>query len=185
MSTEREKMLRGELYLASDPELVELRRRARELFGAYNRTTQDEPAERQRLLRQLFGRSGDRVWIEPPFYCDYGVNTYLGDGVYLNFNCVFLDCAVIEIGDNTLLGPSVQLYTGYHPLRAAERIKGPELASPIRIGKNCWIGGAAIICPGVTIGNDTTIGAGSVVLRDIPAGVAAVGNPCRVLRPIE
>jgi maltose O-acetyltransferase len=180
--TEREKMLGGELYLANDPELVALRRRARELFAAYNRTTQDEPAERERLLRVLLGHSGSGVWVEPPFFCDYGIHTRLGDGVYLNFNCVFLDCAAIEVGDNVKFGPSVQLYAAHHPVGAAERIAGPELASPIRIGKNCWIGGGAIVCPGVTIGDNTTVGAGSVVVRDVPADVVAAGNPCRVLR---
>jgi maltose O-acetyltransferase len=183
--TEREKMLGGELYLASDPELLELRRRARALLAAYNRTTQDEPAEREKLLRGLLGRCGSGVWVEPPFFCDYGVHTSLGDGVYVNFNCVFLDCAAIEVGDNVQFGPAVQLYTAHHPLPAAERVAGPELASPITIGKNCWLGGGAIVCPGVSIGANTTIGAGSVVVRDIPADVLAVGNPCRVVRQLR
>jgi maltose O-acetyltransferase len=183
--TEREKMLAGELYLANDPELVELRRRARQLTSVYNRTAQDDPAERERLLRALLGRCGKGVWVEPPFYCDYGAQTYLGDGVYLNFNCIFLDCAVIEVGDNVKFGPSVQLYTAYHPVPAAERLAGPELASPIRIGKNCWIGGGAIVCAGVSIGANTTVGAGSVVVRDLPADVVAVGNPCRVVRRLQ
>jgi maltose O-acetyltransferase len=182
--TEREKMLAGELYRASDSELMELRRRARETTSAYNRTAQDDSSVREELLRALLGRCGSKVWVEPPFYCDYGVNTYLADGVYLNFNCIFLDCATIEIGENTKLGPSVQLYAAHHPVRAAERIAGPELASPIKIGKNCWIGGGTIVCPGVSVGENTTIGAGSVVVRDIPANVVAVGNPCRVMRSL-
>jgi maltose O-acetyltransferase len=180
--SEREKMLGGELYLANDPELVGLRRRARELFTAYNRTTQDEAVQRDRLLRELLGRCGDRVWVEPPFYCDYGVHIDLGAGVYLNFNCVFLDCAAITIGDGVKFGPGVQLYTAHHPLLAAERKAGPELASPITIGKDCWLGGGVIVCPGVSIGANTTVGAGSVVVRDLPADVVAVGNPCRVVR---
>jgi maltose O-acetyltransferase len=180
--TEREKMLAGELYLASDPELLQMRRRARELTAAYNRTAQDEAAERARLLRALLGRCGAGVWVEPPFYCDYGVHTSLGDAVYLNFNCVFLDCAAVEVGDNVKFGPAVQVYAARHPVPAAERIAGPELASPVRIGRNCWIGGGAILCPGVTIGDNTTVGAGSVVVRDLPANVVAVGNPCRVVR---
>jgi maltose O-acetyltransferase len=183
-STEREKMLAGDLYLASDPELVELRRRAREVTSVYNRTSQDELSTREQLLRSLLGRCGSKVWVEPPFYCDYGVNTYLADGVYLNFNCIFLDCATIDIGENTKLGPSVQMYAAYHPVLAVERIAGPELASPIKIGKNCWIGGGTIVCPGVSVGDNTTIGAGSVVVRDIPANVVAVGNPCRVVRSL-
>jgi maltose O-acetyltransferase len=183
-STEREKMLAGDLYVASDSELVELRRRAREITSAYNRTSLDELPQREQLLRRLFGRCGSKVWVEPPFCCDYGVNTYLADGVYLNFNCIFLDCATIEIGENTKLGPSVQLYAAYHPVLAAERIAGPELAAPITIGKNCWIGGGTIVCSGVSVGDNTTIGAGSVVVRDIPANTVAVGNPCRVARSL-
>jgi maltose O-acetyltransferase len=183
--SEREKMLQGELYLGNDPELVELRRRARELFTAYNRTTQDNPGERERFLRALLGRCGDRVWIEPPFFCDYGIHTHLGDDVYLNFNCVFLDCARIEVGENVKLGPSVQLYTAHHPVPAVERNAGPELASPITIGKNCWLGGGVIVCPGVSIGANTTVGAGSVVVRDLPADVVAVGNPARVVRRLN
>ena len=183
--SERAKMLDGELYLASDPELLALRHQARQLLAAYNRTSQDEPAERERLLRALLGRLGERVWVEPPFFCDYGVHTSLGAGVYLNCNCVFLDCAAIEVGDNVKFGPAVQLYTAYHPVAAAERLAGPELASPIRIGANCWIGGGAIVCPGVSIGANTTIGAGSVVVRDVPADVVAVGNPCRVVRRLS
>jgi maltose O-acetyltransferase len=183
-ASEREKMLRGELYLGNDPELVELRRRARALTSAYNQTTQDKPEERTRLLQALLGRCGKQVWIEPPFYCDYGGQIVFGDGVYLNFNCVFLDCAAIDVGDNVKFGPSVQLYAAHHPVAALERIAGPELASPIRIGKNCWIGGGAVVCPGVSIGDNTTIGAGSVVVRDIPANVVAVGNPCRVVRQL-
>jgi maltose O-acetyltransferase len=180
--TEREKMLSGDLYLATDPELLEMRRRARQLLSAYNRTSQDELPEREKLLRGLLGHCGHNVWLEPPFFCDYGVHIRLGDGVYANFNCVFLDCAPIEIGDNVKFGPAVQLYAAHHPVDAAQRIAGPELASPIRIGENCWIGGGAILCPGVSIGDNTTIGAGSVVVRDIPANVLAAGNPCRVVR---
>lgn len=182
--SEREKMLRGELYQANDAELVAMRRRARALFAAYNRTTEDESAERAQLLHTLLGRCGVGAWVEPPFYCDYGAHIALGDGVYLNFHCTFLDCAAIEVGDRVQFGPSVQLYTAYHPLAAAERIAGPELAAPIRIGANCWLGGGVIVCPGVSIGANTTIGAGSVVVRDIPANVLAVGNPCRVVRSL-
>jgi maltose O-acetyltransferase len=183
--TEREKMLAGDLYLGMDPELVEMRGRTRQLLAAYNSTRQDRLPEREKLLRSLLGRCGKNVWVEPPFYCDYGSHIFLGDGVYLNFNCVFLDCARIDIGENVKFGPCVQLYAAHHPVPAAERIKGPELASPIKIGKNCWIGGGVIVCPGVTISENTTIGAGSVVVRDIPADVLAGGNPCRVIRRLR
>jgi maltose O-acetyltransferase len=182
--TEREKMLAGDLYLGMDPELVEMRGRTRDLLSAYNKTRQDQLPEREKLLGTLLGRCGKNVWVEPPFYCDYGSHVFLGDCVYLNFNCVFLDCAHIDIGVNVKFGPCVQLYAAHHPVPAVERIKGPELASPIQIGKNCWIGGGSIVCPGVTIGENTTIGAGSVVVRDIPADVVAVGNPCRVIRQL-
>jgi maltose O-acetyltransferase len=182
--TEREKMLAGELYLATDPELTAARRRARLLFREFNLTAEDDTARRKALLQQLFGRAGERLWIEPPFYCDYGSHIYFGDGAFLNFNCVFLDCAEIRIGDNFAAGPGVQIYTAHHPLLASERIKGPELASPVHIGHNVWIGGGVVICPGVSIGDDTTIGAGSVVTKNIPSGVVAVGNPCRVLRQL-
>ncbi len=185
MKTEREKMLAGELYLGNDPELVALRRTARELTAEWNSYRATEDATRQSILTRLLGRCGNGVWIEPPFYCDYGVHTFLGDRVYLNFNCVFLDCASITIGDDVMFGPSVQIYTASHPLNDAERIKGPEFAAPIVIGDRCWIAGGAIVLPGVTIGENTTIGAGSVVTKDVPAGVVAAGNPCRVLRTME
>jgi len=184
MATEREKMLAGELYIANDPELVAMRSRARQLTRLYNLTMQADPAQREALLRDLLGALGQNVWIEPPFYCDYGAHLYLGDNVFFNFNCVALDCAAIRVGDNTQLGPNVQLYAAYHPLNAAERITGPELAAPITIGRNVWVGGGAIICQNVTIGDNTTIGAGSVVTRSLPANVFAAGNPCRVIREL-
>jgi len=182
MRTERELMLAGELYLAADPELVAERRRARRLTRLYNLTTEEEPDRRPELLRALFGTVGPAVEIEPPFHCDYGWNIDAGDGLYMNFGCVILDCNPVRIGANVLFGPYVQLYAGFHPTDPALRRTGRELAAPITIGDNVWIGGGAIICPGVTIGENSTIGAGSVVTRDIPAGVVAVGNPCRVLR---
>lgn len=182
--TEREKMVTGELYIASDPELVELRRRARALLRAYNQSTEEEQDLRLGLLHRLLGTAGDGVVIEPPFYCDYGLNIHVGANFYMNFDCVILDCAPVFIGDNVMCGPKVQIYTATHPLQAAERIAGPELAKPIRIGSNVWLGGGAIICPGVTIGDNTTIAAGSVVTKDVPANVLAGGNPCRVLRQL-
>ncbi|HEY0135754.1 MAG TPA: sugar O-acetyltransferase [Nannocystis sp.] len=183
--SEREKMLAGELYLASDPELVALRRAARTITREYNATTEDEPARREALLRALFGGVGARIEVEPPFRCDYGGNIRVGDGFYMNFDGVILDCAAVEIGDQVFCGPGVHIYAATHPVRASERVRGPELARPVRIGHRVWLGGRVVVCPGVTIGDDTTIAAGSVVTRDIPARVLAGGNPCRVLRALD
>lgn len=184
MKSEREKMLAGELYDGNDGELVAERRRARRFLQTYNVSSPDDDAARATMLRQFLGACGEGVWLEPPFYCDYGWNIFLGDKVYANFNCVFLDVAPIRIGASTMLGPSVQLYTAGHPIDAAERTAGPEYGKPITIGSRVWIGGGAIIVPGVTIGDDTTIGAGSVVTKDVPGGVFAAGNPCRVIRKL-
>jgi len=169
-------MLRGELYDATHPELVAGRLRARTLWQRLNA---GEP-----VLPELLGTLGAGATIEPPFFCDYGANIHLADGVFVNFNCVFLDPAAIHIGAQTMLGPSVQLYTATHPLDAATRVAGPELAFPIHIGSRVWIGGGTIVLPGVTIGDDTVIGAGSVVTKPIPAGVVAAGNPCRIIRSL-
>ncbi len=183
MGTELQKMLAGELYDASDGLLMEMRAEARRLLARYNALMAGTREERSGVLRELLGRCSS-IDIQPPFYCDYGKHLLVGANCFMNFDCVILDCSWVRIGDNVQLGPAVQVYTAYHPLVAAERIKGPELASPVTIGDNVWIGGGAIICPGVTIGNDTTIGAGSVVTRNIPAGVFAAGNPCRVVRTL-
>lgn len=180
--TEHEKMLAGELYDASDPGLVQARARARRLTRLFNASSEDEDKLRASLLCELLGAMGTNVLIEPSFSCDYGSNIHLGDDVAINFNCVVLDCTTVQIGDHVLFGPSVQIYTAHHPVSPVERLRGLELASPVTIGENVWIGGGAIVCPGVTIGAGTTIGAGSVVVHDIPAGVLAVGNPCRVVR---
>jgi maltose O-acetyltransferase len=183
--TEKQKMLAGELYVAADAELVAERKRARRLTRLYNRTTEEETAERELLLRELFGTVGECIEIEPPFHCDYGSHIHVGAGFYMNFGGVILDCAEVRIGDNVLCGPGVHIYAATHPIEATERIKGPELAKPVTIGNNVWIGGGAIICPGVTIGDNTTIGAGSVVTKDIPANVFAGGNPCRTIRVLS
>jgi maltose O-acetyltransferase len=182
--TERQKALAGELYLASDPELVESHKRACRLAGAFNLTTPDEAASRKQLLTELLAEMGEGAYIEPPFHCDHGSNIYLGAKVYMNFNCIILDCNIVRIGEGSMLGPSVQIYAATHPLQAAQRAAGPELAYPVTIGRNVWIGGGAIIGPGITIGDNTTIGAGSVVVNDIPADVFAAGNPCRVIRQL-
>ena len=179
---EKQKMLAGQPYLANDPMLTQARNRARCLIRRYNQTTEEDLSRRTDVLAELLGEMGDGVWIEPPFYCDYGSYISLGNNVYMNFNCVILDCNWVRIGAHTMLGPAVQIYAASHSLDAAERCAGPELAFPVSIGSRVWIGGGAIILPGVTIGDDTTIGAGSVVGKDIPSGVLAAGNPCRVIR---
>lgn len=184
MKTEREKMLVSELYNAQDPELVAARRRARLLTKRLNDTRDDEQELRRELLQELFGSSGANLWLEPPFYCDYGSNIHVGDNVFFNFNCVILDVAEVTIGSGAMFGPLVQIYTATHPIEAHERLKGLEAGKPIKIGSGVWVGGGAIINPGVTIGDRTTIGAGSVVTRDIPAGVFAAGNPCRMIREL-
>ena len=178
------RMLSGDLYDASDPELLAMRRRARRLTRTLNAADPDRPEDHLAVLGNLLGGLGEACWIEPPFRCDYGAHISLGDRVYMNFDCVILDCARVEIGDNTMFGPAVQLYSATHPMDAAERIKGPELARPITIGRNVWIGGGAIVGPDLTIGDNTTIGAGSVVTSDIPANVFAAGNPCRVVKEL-
>ncbi|MCY1030787.1 sugar O-acetyltransferase [Corallococcus sp. BB11-1] len=183
--TEKEKMLAGELYLATDPQLMAERAHARKLLREYNQSTQDEPKQRADLLTRLLGAVGEGTWIEPPFFCDYGAHIRLGARVFMNFQCVILDCNPVTLGDDVFMGPGVQLYAATHPLDADERIKGPELGRPITIGAKVWIGGGSIICPGVTIGEGTTIGAGSVVTRDIPPYVFAAGNPCRVIRQLR
>lgn len=185
MKSEKEKMLAGELYNALDAQLTAERTRARRLIKALNATGEDEAEERAGLVRELFGSVGEGFWIEPPFYCDYGAHITVGDHVYFNFNCTLLDVAPVSIGSRVLLGPGVQVYTATHPLSAAERRKGLEFAKPITIGDDVWIGGGAILCPGVNIGPRAVIGAGSVVTKDIPADTFAAGNPCRVIRKTD
>ncbi|MCP3099075.1 sugar O-acetyltransferase [Myxococcus sp. K15C18031901] len=183
--TEKEKMLAGELYLCNDPELVAARARARRLLRAFNDTLMEDAAPRRTLLGQLIGELGEGVYIEPPFHCDYGAFIRLGARVYMNFQCVILDCNRVTIGDDVAFGPNVHVYAATHPLDADERIKGPELAKPVAIGAKTWVGGGSIILPGVTIGEGVTIGAGSVVTRDVPPYVLAAGNPCRVIRSLR
>ena len=184
MQSERDKMLAGELYDALDPELVAARDRARDLCQALNATGEAQKEERRRILQELFGAGGESVWMQPPFFCDYGSNILLGERVFFNFNCVVLDVCQVRIGDYTQFGPAVQIYTAAHPMNAMLR-RTQEFAEPIEIGSDVWIGGGAILCPGVRVGSRSIIGAGSVVTRDIPEGVLAVGNPCRVIRPIS
>ena len=183
MRSEREKMLAGELYDPLDPELVAGRERARDLCQALNATREADEATRRRILRDLFSKGGDSVWMQPPFFCDYGSNIELGERVFFNFNCVVLDVCPIRIGSYTLFGPAVQIYTPMHPFNAELRRK-QEFGKPVEIGSDVWVGGGAIILPGVRIGSRSVIGAGSVVTRDIPDDVFAAGNPCRAIREI-
>ena len=183
MTSEREKMLAGELYDPFDPDLVARRTRARDLCQTLNETRESDTDQRRALLSDLFGAGGESVWMQPPFYCDYGENIHLGERVFFNFNCVVLDVCRVTIGDFTLFGPAVQIYTPMHPMNAAER-RLAEFGKPVTIGSDVWVGGGALILPGVTIGDRAVIGAGSVVTRDVPAGVFAAGNPCRVIRRI-
>ena len=183
MRSEREKMLAGELYNALDPELVTARNRARDLCQALNRSREEDVEERRRILRDLFAAGGDTVWMQPPFYCDYGANIELGERVFFNFNCVVLDVCTVRIGSFTLFGPAVQIYTPLHPLDAELR-RREEYGKPIEIGADVWVGGGAIILPGVSIGARAVIGAGSVVTRDVPEATFAAGNPCRAIRSI-
>lgn len=177
-------MLRGELYDASDPELALARRQTRELLHRISAAPADEALLRP-LYAQLFGAIGESIGIEPPFYCDYGQHIRLGDRVFFNCNCVVLDPAEVTIGSDTLFGPAVQIYTATHPLDYLTRRKRLEAAKPISIGCDVWVGGGAIICPGISIGDGSIIGAGSIVTRDVPPGVVAAGNPCRIIRALE
>lgn len=183
MRTEKEKMLAGELYDTADPELVAGRDRARDLCQDLNASRESETEKRREILKKLLGSGADTAWIQPPFFCDYGTNIYLGEKCFFNFNCVVLDVCEIRIGSFSLFGPNVQIYTPVHPMNAELRRK-QEFGKPVEIGSDVWVGGGAIICPGVKIGSKTVIGAGSVVTRDIPERVFAAGNPCRVIRPI-
>ena len=185
MVTEKEKMLAGEMYDATDPQLIFERRRARDLCKSLNETHDSEQELRDSITRDLFGRAGDGIWIEPPFYCDYGSNITLGSKVFFNFNCIILDPASVIIGSNVLFGPGVQVYTAAHPISASDRRTWHEFAQPVEIGSDVWLGGGAIICPGVRIGSRSVIGAGSVVTNDIPEDVFAAGNPCRLIRHLN
>ena len=174
----------GEIYNDFDSDLFNRRVEAKKLFRAYNHTADDETEKRNDIMRRLFKSVGQNVWIEPDFRCEFGKNITIGNDVYINFGCVILDCGQVSIGDNTLIGPNVGLYSGNHTIDVEERIQGGLIPKPISIGRRVWIGGNVNVVPGVNIGDDSIIGAGSVVTHDIPSGVIAAGNPCRVLRAI-
>src|SRR5574344_832154 len=176
LKTEKEKMLSGETYYAEDEKLQSMRERAQRLLQRFN-THYDKA-----VLEDLFMQKLDGVIINPPFFCDYGETIKFGKNVFVNYNCTFLSCNDIKIGANTFIGPNVQLYTAIHPLNPEERITGFESAKPITIGENCWLGGGVIVLPGVEIGEGSTIGAGSVVTKNIPSRCVAVGNPAKVIK---
>lgn len=182
--TEREKMIAGELYNPLDEELVLLRYKARKLFEEYNKTSVDDKDKRYSLLKELFGKTGDNIFIEPSFKCDYGINIFVGENFYANFDCVILDVAEVHIGDNCMLAPQVAIYTATHPVDPDLRNSGKEYAKPITIGNNCWIGGHATINPGVTLGDNVVVASGAVVTKSFGDNVVIAGNPAKVIKNI-
>jgi maltose O-acetyltransferase len=184
MGAMKERMLRGELYVADDPDLAADHARAQRILDRYNATGHDEQAERDGLLRELLGSVGEGVVVKPAFRCDYGTYVSIGDGSFLNYDCVMLDIAPIAIGARCWLASCVQLLAATHPIDPIPRRDGWEYGAPITLADNVWLGGGVIVCPGVTIGEHTVVGAGAVVTRDLPAGVVAYGNPARVAREI-
>lgn len=193
MFTEKEKMLRGEVYDCSDPELFERWKLAQELSTLFNQTSAVDFVRKKEILKRLFGSCGENIAVTAPIHCDYGENIHVGENCEINFNCTFLDCNTITIGKNALIAPNVQFYAVGHPVKASDRM--PEgnskgfpflkcISAPIKVGDNVWIGGGSILLPGITIGDNVTIGAGSVVNKDIPSNCLAAGNPCRVIRSL-
>ncbi|GAA0337858.1 maltose acetyltransferase domain-containing protein [Bacillus carboniphilus] len=185
MKTEKEKMLLGEMYNPADSVLLAERLKARELTRLFNESLETEEDKRKGLLKELLGSTGVQVMIEPSFRCDYGYNIHVGENFFANFNCVFLDVCEIRFGDNCMLAPGVHIYTATHPLDAAERNTGYEYGKPVTIGNNVWVGGLAVINPGVTIGDNAVIASGAVVTKDVPANVVVGGNPARVIKEIK
>jgi len=184
IKTEKQKMLAGELYNALDKELSEDRINTRLLLKELNDSAEDQATLRAEILKRLIPTAPSNLWIQPPFFCDYGYNMIVGEKVFFNFNCVVLDVTYVKIGNRTMFGPNVQIYTATHPIDHRERASGLEYAKPITIGEDVWVGGGTIICPGVAIGDRTVLGAGSVVTKDIPSDVFAAGNPCKVIRQL-
>lgn len=183
LSEEKRKMIAGELYRPGDDRLRADRIRARQLIHRYNQTAPDEKAVRKELLIDLLGQ-GEDAYIEPSFRCDYGYNIFLGKNFYANFDCVILDVCPVHIGDNCMLAPGVHIYTATHPLDATTRNSGVEFGKPVTIGHNVWIGGRAVINPGVTLGDNVVIGSGAVVTKDIPANSVVAGNPARIIKTL-
>jgi maltose O-acetyltransferase len=182
--TEKEKMVTGESYFINDPELVEIRFKTRELVDIFNETSSRDKKKKEELQQKIFGDAGNGVHIEKPVRIDYGINTKIGNNVFINFNFVLLDCCPVTIGDNVFIAPNVQIYTARHPLDVKERKKHIGSASPVSIGNDVWIGGSCILLPGVTIGDGCTIGAGSIVTQSIPPNSLAFGSPCKVVKQL-
>ncbi|WP_332302723.1 sugar O-acetyltransferase [Rhizobium sp. GR12] len=180
--SQKEKMLAGELYMAMDQELIADHLRAQALLADFNARTLEEDAERKQLLGELLGYLGEDAFVKPILRCDYGFNISIGARSFLNYDCTLIDCNTITIGEDVQIAPGVHIYTATHPLDAETRKTGAEFALPVRIGNGVWLGGHVVVCPGVTIGENTVVGAGSVVVKDLPANVLAVGNPARVVR---
>jgi maltose O-acetyltransferase len=185
MPSEKARMLAGELYDPRDPELVADRERARELVRLYNQTEAADRERREQILSELFGSVGERPAVEPPFRCDYGEQITVGDRFFANFGCVFLDVCPITVGDRCLLGPSVHIYTATHPLDAASRAEGKEYGKPVTVGDDVWIGGQAVLNPGVEVGDRSVVASGAVVTNDVPAGVVVQGNPAEVVKELD
>lgn len=183
--TEKEKMLSGELYLACDPELSELRAKAKNLLFRYNSLNPNERETRDAVLRELLGKAGKNICVESPFYCDYGINISVGNDFFSNYNLTILDCAEVVIGDDVMIAPNVGIYAATHPLDAVTRCDvGRELGYSVKIGNRVWIGGNAVILPGITIGDEAVIAAGAVVTKDVPEKVVVAGNPARIIRKL-
>ncbi|MED4036300.1 sugar O-acetyltransferase [Niallia taxi] len=185
MKTEKEKMLAGEMYNPADPLLAEERNKSRQMVRLYNQTLETEGEKRTKILKELLGSTGENIYMEPNIRFDYGGNIYVGENFYANFDCTILDVCEVRFGDNCMLAPGVQIYSATHPLNAADRNSGREYGKPITIGNNVWIGGSAIINPGVTIGDNAVIASGSVVVKDVPDNVVVGGNPARIIKHIE
>jgi maltose O-acetyltransferase len=183
--TEKEKMLAGELYLASDSQLTKDRENARRMTRLFNQTLETEYEKRIEILKQLFGSTGMSLYIEPTFRCDYGYNIHVGNNFYANFDCVILDVCEVRIGENCFIAPGVHIYTATHPLNPFERVSGAEFGKPVTIGNNVWIGGRAIINPGITIGDNVVIASGAVVTKDVPNNVVVGGTPAKVIKNID
>lgn len=185
MKTEKEKMIAGDMYNPADPQLVKEREEARRKVRIYNQTLETEIDKRTELSKDLLGSTGENLYIEPNFRVDYGYNTHVGENFYANFDCTILDVCEVRLGDNCMLAPGVQIYTATHPLHPTERNSGREYGKPITVGDNVWIGGSAIINPGVTIGNNAVIASGAVVTKDVPDNVVVGGNPARIIKQID
>lgn len=183
--TEKEKMLAGQLYDPADKTLTHERQNARKLCRQFNQSTETEKKLRVKTLKELFQTDNSTIWIEPSFKCDYGYNIKFGNKVFINFDCVILDTAEVSIGNNVMIGPGVHIYTPQHPIDPNERSTWKEYSEPVHIADNVWLGGKVTICPGVSIGENSVIGAGSVVSKDIPSNVVAAGNPCKIIQKIK